>query len=125
MGGALDGAALRAARRVVGFAVASGVVDNFVVYSPKMGGTIPREGGMSACAEAGFNADQQKFNGFINELRAIKPKSGNTYTVERVANCTNAKIVFCTLDVKSCPDGSYVSRIAPSCAFAACPAPLK
>lgn len=30
--------------------------------------------------------------------------------------------VMCTADVKECPDGSYVSRSAPDCAFAACPA---
>ncbi|MDD5055959.1 MAG: hypothetical protein PHZ00_06885 [Candidatus Peribacteraceae bacterium] len=29
--------------------------------------------------------------------------------------------VFCTLDVKLCPDGSSVGRVAPSCAFAPCP----
>lgn len=29
--------------------------------------------------------------------------------------------VFCVLDAKTCPDGSYVSRIAPSCEFALCP----
>ena len=28
----------------------------------------------------------------------------------------------CTLDAKQCPDGSYVSRVGPSCEFAACPA---
>jgi hypothetical protein len=28
--------------------------------------------------------------------------------------------VFCTLDAKICPDGSYVGRVAPSCEFAAC-----
>jgi hypothetical protein len=27
----------------------------------------------------------------------------------------------CTMDAKQCPDGSYVSRVAPSCEFAACP----
>lgn len=30
--------------------------------------------------------------------------------------------VFCTTDVKMCPDGSSVSRVPPSCEFAACPA---
>lgn len=30
--------------------------------------------------------------------------------------------VFCTLDAKMCPDGSYVGRVAPNCEFAACPA---
>ncbi len=29
--------------------------------------------------------------------------------------------VFCTADAMMCPDGSYVGRVAPSCAFAACP----
>jgi hypothetical protein len=27
----------------------------------------------------------------------------------------------CTMDAKECPDGSYVGRVAPSCAFAPCP----
>ncbi len=30
--------------------------------------------------------------------------------------------VACTMDAKQCPDGSYVGRVAPDCAFAACPA---
>lgn len=29
--------------------------------------------------------------------------------------------VACTMDAKQCPDGSYVGRVAPDCAFAACP----
>jgi hypothetical protein len=29
--------------------------------------------------------------------------------------------VACTMDAKACPDGSFVSRIAPDCNFAACP----
>lgn len=29
--------------------------------------------------------------------------------------------VFCTADVKECPDGSYVSRVQPDCDFAPCP----
>jgi hypothetical protein len=31
------------------------------------------------------------------------------------------EFVACTLDAKVCPDGSYVGRTAPDCAFAACP----
>lgn len=30
-------------------------------------------------------------------------------------------VVFCTQDAKECPDGSFVGRIAPDCAFAPCP----
>lgn len=29
--------------------------------------------------------------------------------------------VFCTLDAKLCPDGSYVGRVGPNCEFTACP----
>ena len=31
------------------------------------------------------------------------------------------KNIVCTMDVKQCPDGSYVGRVAPSCSFAPCP----
>ena len=31
--------------------------------------------------------------------------------------------VACTTEAKQCPDGSYVGRTGPDCAFAACPAP--
>ncbi len=30
-------------------------------------------------------------------------------------------VVFCTMDAKMCPDGSFVGRIAPDCEFAECP----
>lgn len=33
------------------------------------------------------------------------------------------EMVFCTMDAMQCPDGSYVGRVAPSCAFAPCPGP--
>jgi len=29
--------------------------------------------------------------------------------------------VFCTADVQECPDGSFVARQPPDCAFAPCP----
>ena len=28
---------------------------------------------------------------------------------------------YCTMDLKTCPDGSFVSRTGPDCRFAACP----
>ncbi|MBI2481979.1 MAG: hypothetical protein HYV76_00160 [Candidatus Vogelbacteria bacterium] len=31
--------------------------------------------------------------------------------------------IACTMEAKLCPDGTYVSRIAPNCEFAICPAP--
>lgn len=29
--------------------------------------------------------------------------------------------VFCTMDAKVCPDGSFVGRVGPNCEFAPCP----
>ena len=34
---------------------------------------------------------------------------------------SNPEEVRCPADVKKCPNGSYVGRVAPSCAFAPCP----
>jgi len=36
-------------------------------------------------------------------------------------NSNEDDAVFCTMDAKMCPDGSYVGRQGPSCAFAPCP----
>jgi len=33
----------------------------------------------------------------------------------------NKDNVRCAADVKQCPNGSYVGRVAPSCSFAPCP----
>lgn len=33
----------------------------------------------------------------------------------------DGEAVFCTMDAKICPDGSYVGRVAPDCEFAPCP----
>jgi hypothetical protein len=33
--------------------------------------------------------------------------------------------VFCTMDAKMCPDGSFVGRVAPECEFALCPSEKK
>lgn len=38
-----------------------------------------------------------------------------------VSNTDNDPIIDCPLDEKMCPDGSSVSRVSPSCEFAACP----
>jgi putative hemolysin len=34
----------------------------------------------------------------------------------------NNEEVFCTMDAKLCPDGSYVGRVGPKCEFSTCPA---
>ncbi|MGF1938343.1 MAG: hypothetical protein RM347_028970 [Nostoc sp. ChiQUE02] len=86
IGGSLDNAALRTVRQVIGFAVGTSTVDKFIVYSPKTG-SIPIEGGLSACAEAGFGISNTTFNVFIQQLRSINPKPGTFYNVELTATC--------------------------------------
>jgi hypothetical protein len=87
IGGSLDNAALRTIRQVIGFAIATSTVDKFIVYSPRAGSPIPIEGGLSACAEAGFSTSNTQFNAFIQELRSINPKPGTFYNVELTASC--------------------------------------
>ncbi|MBD2452289.1 hypothetical protein H6G76_35350 [Nostoc sp. FACHB-152] len=87
IGGALDNDALRTIRQVIGFAVGTGTVDKFIVYSPRNGSPIPIEGGLSACVEAGFGISNTKFNAVIKELRSIKPQPGTFYNIEPTASC--------------------------------------
>jgi len=87
IGGALDDAALRTVRQLIGFAVGTGTVDKFIVYSPRNGSPIPIEGGLSACAEAGFGITDAKFKAFVRQLRSIKPRSGTFLNVELTASC--------------------------------------
>lgn len=125
MGGPIDDAAIRAVRAVAGHAVATGIVDVFVVTSPRSNGPIPIEGGLSFCAEAGFNVVDSGFKEFVNELKSIQPKSGMFYNINLADRCPvtleNNDDVFCTEDAKICPDGTGVGRVPPSCEFAPCP----
>lgn len=87
IGGGVDVDALRTVRQVIGHAIASSTVDTFIVYSPRVGSPMPIEpGGLSACAEAGFNTNKKEFKAFIRELRSIHPTSG-FYNIERTASC--------------------------------------
>jgi hypothetical protein len=88
-GQGIDTTALQAIRQVVGRAVATGIVDTFLVFSPQRGGPIPIEGGLSACAERGFGATARQFVGFVQRVAAIAPQPGTTITVTRLASCTD------------------------------------
>jgi hypothetical protein len=116
IGGPLDDAALQTVRQVIGYAVARGTVDTFMVVSS---GEI--EGGLSACAQAGLRTEQQEFTAFVQQLHSIHPQSGTFFTVQPTEHCIRDADVVCTLDAKECPDGSFVGRVPPSCEFAPCP----
>ncbi|HIK03609.1 MAG TPA: hypothetical protein IGS40_02655 [Trichormus sp. M33_DOE_039] len=87
IGGALDDAALRTVRQLIGFGVGTGTVDKFIVCSPRNGSPIPIEGGLSACAEAGFGITDAKFKAFVRQLRSITPRSGTFLNVELTTSC--------------------------------------
>jgi hypothetical protein len=86
-GRGIDSAALQEARQIIGSAVADGTVDTFIVLSPRSGGPIPIEGGLSACAEQGFGADPVNFDSFLDRLISISPQPGTTFNVEVVNSC--------------------------------------
>ena len=60
----------------------------------------------------------------INELKSIsndlENKEDDPFITNPIA-LPEEEIVFCTMDAKMCPDGSYVGRVAPDCEFAPCP----
>lgn len=128
IGTGVDPRALGNTRRIIGSAIASGAVDSFLVYSPRTGGPIPIEGGLSACAEKGFTASNRQFAAVIGRLKAVPAQPGTFIQIRSTANCptlsTDGPVdgVGCPEDAKICADGvTKVSRVPPSCAFAACP----
>lgn len=114
IGPAVDNAAFTNVKQTIGLAVANGVLEKFEVRGYGI------EGGFSACAQAS-RFGIASFPAFVQQLKAIKANPQTTaYSVKTVPSCVQA-IKFCTQEVKICPDGSFVGRVAPSCAFAPCP----
>ena len=86
-GGRFDSASLQKVRKIIGKGFADGAADSVYVYSPREGGPIFIEGGMSVCVEAGFGPPPKKFTAFVQQLRSIHPSSGTFYNVELTAAC--------------------------------------
>jgi hypothetical protein len=114
IGPAVDAAAADTVKQVIGYGVANGTLDKFLIRG------VGIEGGFSACAQA--SPFSKNFGSFVKQLRTIKPDRNTTaYSVRSVPSCSE-DLVACTQEVKLCPDGkTYVGRISPSCAFAPCP----
>jgi len=62
---------------------------------------------------------------FKNTASNIIPSNLNKPTLPPSPSLIKKSIkksdVRCTADVRRCPNGSYVGRVAPSCSFAPCP----
>jgi hypothetical protein len=114
IGPPVDTLAVNKVRRTVSASIATGVTDTYFVRGYGI------EGGFSACTQKSPFASRTDFAAFVNRLKGITPDPTTTsYSVELAVSCNEP--VFCTTDVKICPDGSAVPRVPPTCEFAACP----
>ena len=85
---------------------------------PEWADLFPGEGGLSACAEAGFSLTPSKFTAFIQRLRSIHPRSGTSYSVELTAACKPIEpvqpLVCGGIEGTQCPDAQqYCDFSAP------------
>ncbi len=55
----------------------------------------------------------------IQEVAGLEAQLAALTNVSK--NSSSSEPVFCMQEAKECPDGSYVGRSGPTCAFAACP----
>lgn len=121
IGPGVDEAALQTVRQVIGSGIGQGVVNKFIVNDYAR----PIEGGFTGCVQASPYTDQ--FIPFVKQLKAIKANPMTSfYNVRWIPACKDYKPlskdpVMCTMDVKQCPNGKYVGRTGPDCAFAPCP----
>lgn len=80
IGPGVDIAAFETVKQVIGYAVANGVIDNFIVSGYGI------EGGFSACAQASPRTNT--YNAFVRQLQSITPNKTTTgYSLRRVAAC--------------------------------------
>ena len=102
-------------RQLIGHAVGTSVVDNFIVQS----GPMPVEGGLTACAEAGVSVNNDasledpqisaaldKFGQFVKQLRSIQPDTGTFLNIEVGDSCANDEEGVCPAG-ESCVSSSF------------------
>lgn len=79
--------ALQATRKIIGTAIAEGHIDHFNIGPLKPSLTTPKQGGYTACIEAGLLTTSQTIDALIKRLKFIHPKRGTTITVENTGSC--------------------------------------
>ncbi len=70
---------------------------------------------------------------YTETVRTTSPSSHTTSTVQTGTSSTTTttttvhegETTVCTMEARQCPDGSYVGRSGPQCAFAPCPGPTR
>ncbi len=69
-----------------------------------------------------YNYPASTFTVAGNYLITIRANTYNGTILTTGTLVVSSDDIVCTTDARRCPDGSYVSRVAPTCEFAACPA---
>ena len=83
IGNGIDAGAYGKLRKVIGDAVTNSIVDKWVVYG------YGSEGGFSGCIEdrPATVLPSKAFENTVKQLNNIHPKSGTTYSVQRIKSC--------------------------------------
>ena len=80
--------------------------------------SAPDEDGMTQIDPPSLDMDAGPADADTNNEEVPAPDEPDQVTTAPV---DGGGQVACTMDAKMCPDGSFVGRVAPDCAFAACP----
>lgn len=87
------------------------------------GGTCTKVTSRSQAKEGEFCGGIAAFQcqeGYICQYDGTYPDAGGK-CVKTEEGAPKEEQVFCTMEAKQCPDGSFVGRKGPSCEFSACP----
>jgi len=66
-----------------------------------------------------FKVNKIFFYLFLTFVIVVITALGTYYFIS--SKITKKEQVFCTMEAKLCPDGSYVGRVGPNCEFTECP----
>ncbi len=69
----------------------------------------------------GYTQTAMAATDYLLKIDGVEGESSKSTGAQLVTGTAEEKAVACTMDAKMCPDGSYVGRTAPNCAFAPCP----
>ena len=93
------------------YAAALGRVESFTLSETELRLNLQNNSGVMIFAKE-----------ILSDSEITTPEAPATTTSESVGNDPDeSDQVMCTMDVMTCPDGTFVGRVAPGCAFAPCP----
>ncbi|MEQ1637276.1 MAG: hypothetical protein ABL903_11325 [Methylococcales bacterium] len=106
--GPLDLVALGSARKLIGAAIADGILDAFLVNPLSTHVVTTKKTVFSACLESAADSTPQAFETFVKSLRGIHPKSGTAVKIVVTVGCQKKhEVVAITcggITDKLCPD---------------------